>query len=396
MATETQDGVELRNTVDNSAAEEGLKKLESATDATLKHISGASESQARAEEAAAKRREARLKKGVTMGLSIGMGALDAAGQAVRLAGAESLGAGMTSAADGARMLGTMLAPLGPEAAAAGAAFGLLSGALKTFADDAAETRRKMEAAAQGGRDMAADAALSREDFERLKREDPEAAAKAQHEAQETIRRAAKRNEMGARVDLDALAPLAAFDPETVRRIFEDQSVRLGNRGGDKAATVFAAMDYDRQKGIYDEAKAREAAAGGLFDFVTRGRMANRAAEAKSRMDLAETNPELVAAFGGGGPGWDEGLSALWDKMEAERLAEIEAKRNAALAGDGGAESETPSRLGPTLAGPKADALSAVGIGYTGSPMQKTEELLREIRDDARERGRRPAAAQLTA
>lgn len=391
MATETQNGVELRNSVDNTAAEAGLKRLEEAASTTSQRIADnaarAAEKQVAAEERSRSEAETRAKKATSMALAFGTGGADIAGQALSLAGYEETGKALSGAADGARKLGTMLAPLGPAAAAAGAGVGALAGGLKSLADSAIRERRKLEAAAQSARDMAADQALDREDMERLKREDPDAAARKQHEAQETLRRAAVRSEMGARVDLDALAPLAAFDPEAVKEIFVKQRL-LGNEGGDRAKAVFAAMDYDETRADYEGAAAARDAATGFWNVRTRTVMSNRAAEYKAKLDLAESVPDVLAAFQGRGGGWDAGLAARWDEMEKSRLA--------GLRGDGADEPETiadvPER--GSLSAPKADSLSAQGIGYTGNPMQKTEELLREIRDDARTNAKRAATEPL--
>lgn len=390
MATETQDGVELRNSVDNTDAEAGLKRLEEAANATSRRIADNAEKaaarQARADEGAARAAAARAGKITSMALAYGTGAAGVVGQALRLGGYERAGDGISAAATGARELGTMLSPLGPGAAAAGAALGGVTGALKSLADAAAETHRRLGDAARAARNMSADQALAREDMERLAREDPDAAARAQHEMQETLRRAAARSGMGAEVDLDSIAHLAAFDPDAVARIFTEQRL-LGNEGGERARAVFEAMDYDETRADRDALRAvADDSAGGVLRWRTHMSATNRARALDERLAVAEAAPDILAAFQGRGGGWDAALSARWDEMEAERLA--------ALAPPAGAE--TPSGSAATLVAPRADALSAQGIGYTGNPMGKTEELLREIRDDARENARRAGAAPLLA
>ncbi|MBR1608877.1 MAG: hypothetical protein IJ678_04595, partial [Kiritimatiellae bacterium] len=246
-----------------------------------------------------------------------------------------------------------------------------------------------EAAAQAALDMAADQALDREDLEKLKREDPDAAAKAQHDAMETLRRAAKRSEMGATVDLESIARLAAYDPQTVARIVYEQQSR-GNRGGDRTRAVVAAMEYADTKQRLGEWQAEaDRTSGGvathLLNYRSNLRAVNRVAELDASLKLAESNPDILAAFQGRGGGWDKALAQHWDEMEKARLA--------ALAGENGQEGpDGAPELHAGLRVAQTDSLGAQGIGYTGSPMQKTEELLREIRDDARARAKRPAPA----
>lgn len=99
-------------------------------------------------------------------------------------------------------------------------------------------------------------------------------------------------------------------------------------------------------------------------------MANRRAGLDAR--LKASVPDVLAAFHGRGGGEPE-LDESWNEMDAEHYA--------ALAPGAGAEAL--SRSAATLVAPGADALSTQGIGYMGNPIGKTEDLLWEIRDDAR-------------
>ena len=86
-----------------------------------------------------------------------------------------------------------------------------------------------------------------------------------------------------------------------------------------------------------------------------------------------------------------GYDAAADRVYAEMHKPKDETES--LSGFQSEEDETPRA---SLLSAKADSLSASGIGYTGNPMQTTENLLREIRDDARRNARNPAIGLLTA
>ena len=359
---------------------------------------------ARAEEARLRASEARGKRSVALALGLGTGVGSLAGQGLRIAGFDTVGSALSGAADSAREIGTMLSPLGAEAAAAGAAVGALTGGLKALAESMTETRRAAEAAKSAVRDMNADTVMGREELAELERTDPDAAAKRQHEMQEELRRLSRRSELGGRVDMERVADFATYDPATVRRIVGEQRSR-GTMTGPKAQALEAALSYDENARNYR--LATEAADSAWWFGATKYR--NRASGYRAMMDLAETSPELIAAFGQGkgaegwkdraedpnalaryGAGnratWSAALDARWREMEEERLA----LRNPA-------KEEAPDTKGLALSrieGGRADSLGSMGLGYAGSPMRETEKLRREIRDDARRAAKKPAAPAL--
>ena len=163
MAAETQDGVELRNSVDNTSAEAGLKQLESAAAETARKISdNAAKETARAErieEAAERSRESRLRRRVTIGLALGTAAADAGGQLLRNAGNETAGQMLSGAAEEARKLGTMLSPLGHKAALLGTMLGAAAGAVKGYVNAHAEAVKRLNEITQNLKDAGAARAI---------------------------------------------------------------------------------------------------------------------------------------------------------------------------------------------------------------------------------------------
>ena len=191
MATETQDGVELRNSVDNTSAEAGFQRLEKAAADTARRIN---ENQAketakaeRLDEAAERSRETRLRKRVTMAIALGTAAADIGGQALRSAGHEEAGQALSGAAEEARKLGTMLSPLGHKAAALGAAVGAAVGAVKGYVNAHAEAVKRMNALTQSIKDAAVDRAI-----EERRLDTPEKKAEHQHEARSTKARPSRK------------------------------------------------------------------------------------------------------------------------------------------------------------------------------------------------------------
>lgn len=361
MAAELQNGVELRNSVDNSSAEAGLKQLESAAAETARKISdnAAKESarQARAEEAVSRASASRLKRRATMALAIGTAGLDMAGQGLRMAGQEEVGQALSGAAQGARELGTMLAPLGWQAAAVGAALGAAAGGIKSFVDATEEHRKRMEKIAQGLRDSGAAGAIEESHLST-----PEERAEYQ---------AAQRQKMAdLQIKLDRGATISSADVLAAARWDKGLAQQLLARNteqqqGKKVSQEISPLWYLYEMGE-DELRYRAGRPGG-------GKWKNVLSAAES------LGPEILATARSG-TGYDPEADKLYAQMKEER----EKGRLGTASGgseEGGEGIAAPGRL----SGARADALSAQGIGYTGNPMQETEKLLREIRDDARRR-----------
>lgn len=378
MATETQDGVELRNSVDNTSAEAGFQRLEKAAADTARRIN---ENQAketakaeRLEEAAERSRETRLKRRVMVGLTLGTAGLDIAGQGLRMAGHEDAGQALSGMADGARKLGTMLAPLGWQAAAAGAALGAVGGALKSLADAGAEARKRMEEVTQSLKDAAANRAI-----EERRLDTPEKKAEHQHEARERMEDLRIKLDKGATISEKDVTDAARWDAGLARELIARFKERNGGAASE-ALQPYEDLYTAGRKGLkrnarwYDEQVEAAETAGRRpsRDFLRQRDQAHRQLE-----QVEALGPEVLRTAKRG-TGYDEEA----DRLYAELHAPKEEKTKESLS-----ESRPDERPGSLLSA-KADSLSASGIGYTGNPMQQTETLLREIRDDARRNARR--------
>lgn len=437
MAAELQNGVELRNSVDNSSAEAGLKQLESAAAETARKISdnAAKESarQARAEEAVSRASAERLKRRATMALAIGTAGLDMAGQGLRMAGQEEVGQALSGAAQGARELGTMLAPLGWQAAAVGAALGAAAGGIKSFVDATEEHRKRMEKIAQGLRDSGAAGAIEeshlstpeeRAEYQAAQRQKMadlqikldrgatissadvlDAARWDKGLAQQLLARNTEQNGGKVSEELNPLWTLYNTGEDQIRQLADPkrshwkQAKKFGSlltavegMGPEILATARSGTGYDpvldlvhaaknAKNGIGDltplrEAIAAVAGAGGIEEIDRRAE-SERASGIPDERGTYQTLSAQLRALG------QETIDSLRSGGDAAAAALRGAFDPAASAAKG-AENEDSLRMG-RLSGARADALSAQGIGYTGNPMQETEKLLREIRDDARRR-----------
>ena len=124
------------------------------------------------------------KAGMILGGGTAAAAL--AGAGLKAGGMDTGAAMLTGAASGAARLGTMLAPLGPQAALIGAAAGGITGALtslvgsmseasKALATQAAKAKKDAEELRVQAARNRADEIVSRKQFEELAKTDPEAA-----------------------------------------------------------------------------------------------------------------------------------------------------------------------------------------------------------------------------
>ena len=96
--------------------------------------------------------------------------------------------------------------------------------------------------------------------------------------------------------------------------------------------------------------------------------------AHSQLEQVEALGPEILKTARRGTGYDAEADRVYAEMHKPK------DETESLSGFQSEEDETPRA---SLLSAKADSLSASGIGYTGNPMQTTENLLREIRDDAR-------------
>ncbi len=365
MAAELQNGVELRNSVDNSSAEAGLKQLESAAAETARKISdnAAKESarQARAEEAASRASNASLKRRATMALAIGTAGLDMAGQGLRMAGQEEIGQALSGAAEGARELGTMLAPLGWQAAAVGAALGAAAGGIKSFVDATEEHRKRMEKIAQGLRDSGAAGAIEESHLST-----PEERAEYQAAQRQKMADLRIKLERGATISSADVLAAARWDKGLAQQLLARNTEQNRGKVSEELGPLWSLYETgeDELRRLADPERSHWKQAKRFGSLLTA---------------VEGMGPEILATARSGS-GYDPEADRLYAQMKEER----EKGRLSTASGgseEGGEGIASPGRL----SGARADALSAQGIGYTGNPMQETEKLLREIRDDARRR-----------
>lgn len=388
MAAETQDGVELRNSVDNTSAEAGLKQLESAAAETARKISdNAAKETARAErieEAAERSRESRLRRRVAIGLALGTAAADAGGQALRSAGYNEAGSALSGAAEEARKLGTMLSPLGHKAAALGALFGAAAGAVKGYVNAHAEAVKRLNEITQSLKDAGAARAIEESHLTT-----PEQKAEYQHAARVRMDDLRIKLDKGATITETDVTDAARWDANLARELLARNKEQNGGRLAEPLAPLEQLYSGDGLKRLrryakwYDEQVAAAANAGKMP-----GRVFLR------RRDMAHSQLEQVEALGPEilktarrGTGYDKEADRVYAELHKP------ADETESLSGSKAEEEEPPRG---SLLSAKSDSLSAAGIGYTGNPMQTTENLLREIRDDARRAARNPAIGVLTA
>lgn len=410
MPTERQDGIELRNSVDNSAADAGFRDLERAADATSRRIAEnqarASERAARAEEAARRASERDLKRGLSVGVGMATAAAGALGGALRSAGAEEAGSALEGAASGAARLGTMLAPLGPLAMAGGAAVGALGGAISALSESSAEAARRVRESAQEMRDASA-----AEETARAKPRTLEARADEQRQARERLDAIRHNAAAGATVTKEDV--LFALDWDVGAALDLLPAYEKTGGGGDASLsdTIHDALLYAGDPNGY-RLDMMEAAAHERYEsqrelaFLPGILGGFEATGAQDRLAAVEALGERrlgLLARGSNATAWDSRLDRINARRdENERRARREADREFTDGVYGREREEPDADAGDGLRGAgapagrllsaSADSLGARGIGYGGSPMRETEKLLREIRDDARRAARRPGGA----
>lgn len=272
------------------------------------------------------------------------------------AGGYDTGAGvLTGAARNAARLGTMLAPLGPQAALIGAAAGGISGAVMSLVTSMTEARKKLVAEAEASKKAADEAEkatrtrraseiISRRDFEALSKTDPEGAAQFLSTIKKDIADAMEFAKAGAPIPQD-LSRAALYYPQETRSV-----IRTGwDRGGltREQKDLGLALSSDRLAGL-------SAAAAKGEDWKSW----NRITDIQNR--LYESFPEL---------------------MKRGFEARAKGEKTTGRAADSGLEPASRSLKaggGGGVGAAGVDALQAAGLGVYSNPMKQAETLLASI------------------
>lgn len=321
-------------------------------------------------------------------VSIGFGA---AQQGIELgasladrAGFHDVSKALSQAGKSSRELATMLSPLGPIATTAGAAIGGVVGAIRGLVDASTEAAKKAAIAAQKLRDSSAKVAI-----EERRAVTPEDKARRQHEARERMSDYRIKLERDATISEDEVLDAARWN----RGLAKKMMTRTREQNGGVLPDKLQALDN-----LYstDEFWLRRYA--GLEDGYEPNlspRLIREYANSYAALqrDKEALGPEIVATTRSkSGKAFDKELDALYAEMTAPKE-----KPKMPTTTDAEKRATAKSKGGELSA--KVDSWSAMGIGYTGNPMMKTETLLAEVSrnianllDVTRRNGRTPVPA----
>ncbi len=281
------------------------------------------------------------------------------GALLKARGYETGAGALTGAAQGAARLGTMLAPLGPQAALIGAAAGGITGAIGSLVGSMAEARKRLEedaAAAKKAADEAEKATrtrraseiISRRDFEELSKTDPEGAAQFLSTIKKDIADAMEFAKAGAPIPQD-LSRAALYYPQETRSVIRT--------GWDRGGLTREQKDLGLALSAGKLAQMKTSATGRGRGLAATLAEENRISSIQKRIE--SSFPELVKRSMEAGSTGDV-------KGRAEE-AGLSATTKRLKAGGGG---------GVGAAG--VDALQAAGLGVYSNPMKQAETLLASI------------------
>ena len=255
----------------------------------------------------------------------------------------------------------MLAPLGWQAAAVGAALGAAAGGIKSFVDATEEHRKRMEKIAQGLRDSGAAGAIEESHLST-----PEERAEYQAAQRQKMADLQIKLDRGATISSADVLAAARWDKGLAQQLLARNTEQNGGKVSEELNPLWTLYNTgeDQIRQLADPKRSHWKQAKKFGNLLTA---------------VEGMGPEILATARSG-----TGYDPEADKLYAQRKEEREKGRLGTASGGSEEGGEGIAALG-RLSGARADALSAQGIGYTGNPMQETEKLLREIRDDARRR-----------
>ena len=302
---------------------------------------------------------------LTMGLGVMSAGFDvAASVASRSGGNERLAAGLRDAANSARQFATMLAPLGPHAAALGAVAGAATSAVRSFADAAAESAKKAKEAAETERQANLNLVDMRVAHElEWKRATPEQRAKMQYEARERMEEYQYRLDRGASISEKAIFDAANWDPTMAQRMLFAFKRQNGGELTDNLKPLAGAYRWSALERAEADAWRRGGGTGHALSRLISEERGRTGGFTEEKLDIALGKSAHEASF-------DVSLDALWEQMQAEKNAP-----------KGGTTPSLRTSLAPAGSN-GADSLSSVGIGFTGSDPRSREQvdLLQSISD----------------
>ena len=258
----------------------------------------------------------------------------------------------------------------------------IGGEIRRMADAGAEARKRMAELTQSLKDAGAARAI-----EESHRETPEQKAEYQHAARVRMDDLRIKLDKGATITEKDVTDAARWDAELTRNLLAQFKTQNGGSPSDSL------LPYDELFNGGLEARQRRVAAD-KSELARASRENRRPGKAflrqveRDREELAQIEslgPEVLRTARLG-TGYDKEADRLYAELHPQKEEETK----------GSLSEGVPDERPGSLISSKTDSLSASGIGYTGNPMQTTENLLREIRDDARRNARNPAAGVLTA
>lgn len=296
----------------------------------------------------------KVKNKFTIGSGLALASLDTVSSLLPAAVSDSsIGKALTSAAQGATRLGTMLAPLGPAGIAAGAAVGGVSSAIRSLAESARAAKKEIEAAAKAerARGLRHNDYIGEEAW-RWKNADAAERGKIQSEARERIAKARFKLASGMSISESDVYGVANWDRALA---LELGSVAERQNGGQTPEGLRVLLGRLRSPAYED-----------IF-FASPGAKRDRA------FDM------LVEAEREGRAGRDVKLRAFDKRYDAAYAASLKGPEKAVATA-----TPVPDLTAILGGGPSADSLSSIGLGFTGTrrDSQETLELLRRIADSS--------------
>jgi len=298
-----------------------------------------------------------------IGAGLATGAVGVGAAALAAAGNEKAASTLASVTGEMGRFATMLAPLGPAAAGAGAAIGALAGAAKAFAEDARKTKERLEAESDTTTRSRSSAWIAHLDIDERANDDPRGALSALRSAKRSVRDLTIRSRIGEELSQQEVEYMAAWDPAAAR---EELGRRTAGRKYDRNDWQFLLLDALNM----DELKSRrEREIRGTKSLWGHRSTEEARAEVRERWDerirpAEERYREIAAGKWRNGP-----AEADLEKRIAEDEAAREAEREAGKSGPARGLFAPPSR---------ADAMQAAGMGVTGGGYDRQEKYLERI------------------
>ena len=297
-----------------------------------------------------------------IGAGLATGAVGVGAAALVAAGNEKAASALSAVTGEMGRFATMLAPLGPAAAGAGAAIGALAGAAKAFAEDARKTRERLEAESGVTTRSRASAWIAHMDIEERAKDDPRAALSTLRSAKRSVRDLTIRSRIGETLSQQEVEFMAAWDPNAAKEELEKRTAGRKYDRNDWQFLLLDALNMDELKSQrHREIRDTRSFWGHESTEAARDKVRERWDE---RIRPAEERYREIASGK-----WRNGPSEA--DLES-RIAEADAAREASRAPAAG-----PARalFAPAA---RADALQAAGMGVSSGAVDRQEKYLERI------------------